>query len=406
MISSDCDFDAIINRKNTNSSKWDFFQKHLSINNIQAPIDTIPMWVADMDFLCAPEITQALKKIVTNGVYGYSELPTDFSSIITAWLYEQHNFDIPDNYLVYTTSAITGLYFVLREFTKVGDTILFCQPTYPPITQVINNLNRTPLIHNLYKNPTNEKYIINYELLDKNLAQAKMFVFCNPHNPTGTNWSLEDLEKIVKLCQKHKVPIFSDDVHADIVYPPHKYISLYNVAKKIVSDFASNIITLFSANKIFNIAGMKTATIIIPNEKQRKHIIHQQKICFGANIHSPFSIAAMQAAYGKGSSWKQALISYLLSNRNFLLSYLSKKIPEVMVTKPTATYLAWLDFTNYLHKKKMLYFVLQKKLLEDAKVGLSAGLLFGKEGENHMRLNFACPKIVLKEALDRISYVL
>ncbi len=401
-------FDTLVDRKNTYSCKWDFFAKHLGDGSSHIPDDLIPMWIADMDLMVAPPIVEALRRTVEHGIYGYSDAPPEVATTVATWLQKEHAWAVEPRSVVYTTAAMTALHFILRSLTKKGDTVIAYEPSYPPIFSYIQESGRRLVKQSLKKERDDsgkERYAMDFEALDEALKEAKVLVLCNPHNPTGSVWTHEELVTLVQLCQKHEVIICSDDVHADIVYTPHAYKPIEAIAREVAPEFVSKIITLLSPNKIFNTGGIKIAMMIIPDEEKRMRIAQKQKACLGSSLDI-FGITSLHAAYAHGADWKAALIEHLTANRDFLTRYIEEHCEGLAVVPAQATYLAWLDFSAYMENHSMSYADLQKLLIQEARVGLSAGNVFGASGINHMRLNFGCPRTTLEEGLARISHAL
>ncbi len=308
------DFDTPINRKNTYSSKWDFYAKYLGNKNSYIPDNVIPMWIADRDFKAAPSITDALKSVVEHGIYGYSDLPPDIEKCIVTWLQKEHAWAVKLSSILYTSTAMTGLHFVLQSLTEKGDTIVTHEPTYLPIFKCIQDIERQLEVLSLKETQSKDSsckkhYSINFLELEAALKNARVFVLCNPHNPTGTVWSYEDLTTIITLCKKHNVIICSDDVHLNIVYTPHIYKPIERIAQEIAPEFLDNIITLLSPNKTFNTNGIKILMMIVPDKEKRTRIAQYQKICLGSHVDI-FEITSMRAAYTYGSHWKKWSKSY------------------------------------------------------------------------------------------------
>lgn len=403
------DFNTPINRKNTYSCKWDFCAKYLGDGISHVPDDIISMWIADMDFMTAPPIKEALKSVVEHGIYGYSDPSPDIEQCVATWLHKEHAWTTNPCSIIYITTAISGLYFVLESLTNKGDTIVTHEPIYPPIPRVIRESERHLNIQTLKKNSSasgHKTYAMDFVSLEEALKKAKIFILCNPHNPTGTVWSYEELATIIKLCKKHDVIICSDDVHGDVVYAPYTYKPIAAVAQEVAPDFVNNIITILSPNKIFNTGGIKIAMLVISDENKRTVIDHKQRASIGYSLTDIFGIAAIHAGYSRGFSYKASLIQYLTSNRNFLMQYIREKCEGISLIQPQATYLAWLDFSDYMSKNNLSYTELKTLLLQHARVGLSPGNSFGEGGIDHMRLNFACPRSILEEALKRLSHAL
>lgn len=374
-------FDTIINRKNTYSLKWDLFDAEL------------PMWVADMDYKDAPEIVEALKDKVAEEVYGYSIIPDEWYEAYINW-WKQYNLNIKKEWLKYTTGVMPAISSIIRTLTKENDKILIQTPVYHAFHIVIEQNNRQVIENPLEYNGTD--YLINYDDLDEKLSQSdvKLMILCNPHNPVGKIWNKEDLEKIGQLAQKHNVIVVSDEIHCDLTNPDRTYIPFASVS----DTCKNNSITTVAPTKTFNIAGLKTAAVIIPDEKIRKEIFNRLDV-EGLSDASTFAITGAIAAYNHGKEWLNELRQYLYENKKIVDDYLKTSIPDIKLVPSEATYLLWLDCTKLDIKSKEF-----TKLLQD-ETGLlvSPGVQFGQNGDEFLRLNIACPKELLLDGLKRLE---
>lgn len=375
------DFDTIINRKNTYSLKWDLFDAEL------------PMWVADMDYKDAPEIVEALKDKVAEEVYGYSIIPDEWYEAYINW-WKQYNLNIKKEWLKYTTGVMPAISSIIRTLTKENDKILIQTPVYHAFHIVIEQNNRQVIENPLEYNGTD--YLINYADLDEKLSQSdvKLMILCNPHNPVGKIWNREDLEKIGQLAQKHNVIVVSDEIHCDLTNPDRTYIPFASVS----DTCKNNSITTVAPTKTFNIAGLKTAAVIIPDEKIREEIFNRLDV-EGLSDASTFAITGAIAAYNHGKEWLNELRQYLYENKKIVDNYLKTSIPDIKLVPSEATYLLWLDCTKLDIKSKEF-----TKLLQD-ETGLlvSPGVQFGQNGDEFLRLNIACPKELLLDGLKRLE---
>lgn len=375
------DFDTIINRKNTYSLKWDLFDAEL------------PMWVADMDYKDAPEIVEALKDKVAEEVYGYSIIPDEWYEAYISW-WKQYGLNIKKEWLKYATGVMPAISSIIRTLTKENDKILIQTPVYHAFRIVIEQNNRQVIENPLEYNGTD--YLINYDDLDEKLSQSdvKLVILCNPHNPVGKIWDKEDLEKIGQLAQKHNVIVVADEIHCDLTNPDRTYIPFASV-----SDTCKyNSITTVAPTKTFNIAGLKTAAVIIPDEEIREEIFNRLDV-EGLSDASTFAITGAIAAYNHGREWLNELRQYLYENKKVVDDYLKTSIPDIKLVPSEATYLLWLDCTKLDIKSKEF-----TKLLQD-ETGLlvSPGVQFGQNGDEFLRLNIACPKELLLDGLKRLE---
>lgn len=381
-------FDEIINRENTGSIKYDARQYFFKTDKV------LPMSVADMDFRTPDFIVDAMKNRMQHEIFGYSLQPVNFKKSIIDWNNRRHNWQIDESWISYSPGVVSALSMAVMAFTKPKDKIIVQPPVYFPFFNVINGSDRE-IVHNslLIKDG---RYCFDYNDLEEKAKTAKMLLLCNPHNPGGMAWAHDELSKLADICQRYNVIVVSDEIHCDLVFPPFKHIPFANI-----SDWtAKNSITTISASKTFNIAGLSTSVVIIPNaelfEKYDKVLktIHLE-------LGNIFGNIALEAAYLHGESWLDQLIDYLKDNRDYLIEYFNKSIPKVKVMIPESTYLVWLDFSGFCLSQKELV----NKVIEEAGIGLVDGTVFGENGHGFLRMNFACPKDTLTKALNSLRSV-
>ncbi|WP_297980321.1 MalY/PatB family protein [uncultured Methanobrevibacter sp.] len=378
------DFDSIVNRKNTNSLKWDLFN------------DEIPMWVADMDFKAAPKIYEEVNKRAQQDVYGYSIVPDEyFDSYINWW--KKYGLEMKRENLLFSISVMPAITSIIRAFTSIGDKILLQSPVYHVFYHVIENNNREVVENQLiYNNSTDDvdlAYTIDFEDLEKKLSDddTKMMLLCNPHNPVGKIWKREDLIKIADLCEKHDVILVSDEIHCDLTDPGETYIPLASV-----SDY-KNVFTTLSPSKTFNIAGLQNAVVFTENEEFYE-LLSQQLTSDFFSQSNIFAIDCAIAAY-ESEDWLNELREYLFENKKLVNSFLSENIPEIKLVPANATYLLWLDCEALNSDSNTVSTFLREKV----GLFLSPGCQFGSGGDNFLRLNIACPREILEEGLNALK---
>ncbi len=376
------DFDEVIDRKGTCSEKWDGLKKHFGTD------DVLPMWVADMDFKSPPEVIKLIVERSKHGIFGYPVRTESYYEAIINWVRERYDWEIKGDWIVDVPSVMPGIAAAILAFTSQGDSVMIQPPVYPPFFEVIESLDRQVLPNRLQ---LGEKWHMDFSELERQLPSAKAFLLCNPHNPVGRVWTAEDLLSLSRACLKAGVPILSDDIHCDFVYPGHKYTPLASLDEESLM----NTVTFMSASKTFNIAGFKNAYAIVPNAEMREKL---SKILKGLHFGSGdlFGILGLEVAYRYGKDWLDELILYLEENRGIAVSALQKA--GVDVISPEGTYLLWLD----LRKLGLSQDELMKFLIEKAKLGLNDGLNFGPDGAGFVRMNIGCPRKILREGINRL----
>lgn len=378
------DFDTVYNRKGTNSVKYKIHPRYPEIS------DLIPMWIADMDFKTAPEIVSALREAADEGIFGYTQPDSEYFELLIDWNKKHFDFNIDRNWIVPCEGVMSAIAAAIRALSSDEDSVLILQPVYYPFANVINGNNRRLVVSELKNDGDN--YVIDYRDLENKIINnnVKILLFCSPHNPVGRVWKREELERVTRICLKHNVIVISDEIHSDLVYKKH-------IPAASLSDEVANItIALTSITKTFNLAGIQGANLIIPNEKIRIAIenkLHSQ-CAGGPNI---MSLAATKAAYQFGDRWLDELLIYLQGNINYVIkSLMSTKIKPL---PPQGTYLIWIDCRALgLNDRELEDFFIKK-----CGVWMNSGYIFGKGGSGFMRMNIACPREVLEEAIKHIK---
>lgn len=382
-------FSTFIDRKNTNSMKWDQIKLvfHTDLD------DVLPLWVADMDFPAPNEINDALIERAKHGIYGYTFIDDSIKNNVINWINKRHHWEINANWLTFSPSVITSLYNAIATFTKPNDKILIQTPVYTPFFSVIKDSGRK-IIENplIYKNDT---YEMDFTDLEEQFSQGvKAMVFCSPHNPVGRVWKKTELERLAELALKYNVLILSDEIHADLVFKPNKHIPIASLSEEL----SNQTITFMSPTKTFNLAGLHVSYIVTPNPKKR---IEMEKTLTlqGFRMLNTMGVVALNAAYQYGEAWLEKLLIIIEENKKYVINRLPTETNgKIKVIDSEGTYLLWLDFQALNMEDKKL----QRFLVEEAKVGLNAGSSYGTVGEQFMRINLACHKETLEEAINRI----
>ena len=374
------DFDRIIDRRNTNSYKWD------------VKADELPMWVADMDFGTEPAVVEAIEKRLRQGAFGYNTVPDSFRESIIRWWQRRHRFTMEKEWILYCTGVVPAISSIVRKMTEIGDDIVVLAPVYNIFYNSILNNGRKVLASELRY--ADGSYTIDYADLEEKLSRetTSLFIFCNPHNPIGKVWDRPTLELIAELCIKHDVLVVSDEIHCDLTHIGHAYIPFASLSKEI----ADRTISCIAPTKTFNIAGLQTAAIVIPNPEIRKQVDRGITTDEVAEPNT-FAIQAAEAAFDEGEEWLEELREYLELNREFLIGSLKELVPEVQVIEAEATYLAWIDCAAITEDTKALCAFIREK----TGLYLSAGDIFGGNGSRFVRWNYACPKSLLEDGIQR-----
>lgn len=377
-------FDEGVNRLNTNAIKYDKYKENFNTDRD----DIIPMWIADMDFETCDEITKALQKKLTTGNLGYDTVSGYYEAIVN-WMEKRHGLNITKEDIVYTPGVVTAINFLLKILVKENDKVLVQSPVYHSFFRVLNENKCDVVQSELVIN--NGKYEIDFNEFERQISTGvKIFILCNPHNPIGRVWTIEELERMVEICESYKVFIISDEIHSDLVFKGYKHNSL----TKVTPYYKDNIVTLTAPSKTFNLAGLYTSNAIITNEKLR----NEYKKLFSTDPNV-LGAEALKAAYTQGEPWLTKLLEYIENNYNYAVEYISENIPKIKTVKQEGTFLMWLDCRELgLEDEELARFFIDK-----AGLALSNGTSFGNGGSGFMRMNIGCSINTVKEALNRIK---
>lgn len=376
------DFDRIVPRRNTDSYKWD-----------SASDDAVlPMWVADMDFHTAPQIVEALRQRVDHGIFGYTRVPDRYYDAVTRWFARRHQWRIDRQWIIYTSGVVPALSAVIKALTHPDDKVLVLTPVYNCFFSSIRNngcrIESAPL------KPLGNSYVIDFDDLERRAADpdVKLLLLCNPHNPVGRVWSRDELLRIGQLCLRHNVVVVADEIHCELVLPGHRYTPFASISEECLQ----NSVTCISPSKAFNIAGLQIANIVCADPLRRARIdraINDNEVC----DVNPFGVIATRAAYDRGEEWLDELIGYLHANYRYMADFCREQLPGFPLADLQATYLVWMD----CRKLGMPSERLEQRLIDEARLWLNAGSMYGPEGEGFMRWNIACPRSSLEEGLNR-----
>ena len=381
-------FDEIVDRYNTNCLKYDFKEKR------NKPKDVFPMWVADMDFKCPQEVVDAMKKRADHGIFGYSDIDETYFNAVHHWYSSHFDVDLKNEWLITTPGVVFALATAVKVFTKENEYVLINNPVYNPFSEVIEDNHRKVISSDLINN--NGHYEIDFSDLENKIKKynIKLYLLCSPHNPVGRVWTVDELDKIVEICKKYNVFIVSDEIHSDFVFEgKHTCILKY-------TDYLDNMIVCTSPSKTFNLAGLQTSNIFIPN-KDIKNRFMQEVWATGYSNINIMGLVACKAAYTYGEKWLNELIEYLKGNVKLVEDYIKENIPNLTVIHPEGTYLLWIDFS----KSNLSDEEVSSKLTNEAKLWVNSGIKYGKTGKGFQRFNIALPREQLKDALDKLKKV-
>lgn len=387
------DFETLLDRRPMGSNKW----KNMKNVNPDVPENIVPFSIADMEFKNCPEIIDGLQKFLKDAILGYSSGSDEFFSSICNWMEKRHNWKISKDWIALATGVVPAITNVILGFSEPEDGIIVMTPVYFPFYESIERNNRKVI-----KNPLilqDGKYTIDFDDLEKKAKDKrnKILIFCSPHNPVGRVWTKEELEKVGKICLENDIILLSDEIHFDLIMPGYKH-TVFATLSKDIEDIC---ITCTSPSKTFNIAGMQVSAIIIKNEKMRKRFVEQMEKSghFGLGI---LSYKTCELAYKYGEKWLEELLEVVDSNAKFVKEYLEKYIPKIKVFSLEGTYLQWWD----CRKLGLTYKELSNLMTHKAFIFMDEGYMFGEEGKGFERINLACPRFVLIEALERLRKVL
>lgn len=382
------DFDTVINRRGTNSYKWDIVKEE----------DVIPLWVADMDFKAAPAILEALKKRVEHGVFGYTLVTDSYYEAIINWFARRHNWQIDRSWIIYTTGVVPAVSCAIKALTLPGEKVLIQTPDYNCFFSSIKNNGCEVAENELVRR--GDSYEVDFEDFERQCADEKttVFLLCNPHNPAGRVWTKEELERMNDICLAHGVRVISDEIHCELVMPGHRFTPFAAISNAC----RDNSVVLNSPTKAFNIAGLQIANIICADPAMRRRIDRAVNINEVCDVN-PFGVVALQAAYNESEEWLDSLNHYIWGNYLALKEFIAKELPRLEVARLEGTYLAWVDIKATGLTSDEAY----GKLMKEGRVYVNSGTMYGRRaGEGYLRINLACPRATLLEGMKCMGGVL
>lgn len=391
MSERNLNFDEIVDRKGTDCLKYDFAKRR------GMPEDVLPLWVADMDFKTSSYVEDAIIERTRHAIFGYSESQEAYFNAVAGWMRRHHNWEVQPGWLIKTPGVVFALATAVKAFTEVGDSVLIQQPVYYPFSEVIEDNKRIIVSNDLYLGEDN-RYHIDFEDFERKIVDnhIKLFLLCNPHNPSGRVFTKEELTVLGDICLKHGVIVVSDEIHNDFVFQGEH--TVFASVKKEYEDIA---IICTSPSKTFNLASMLISNIFIPN-KQLRHRFRQEVGAAGISQLNVLGLVATRTAYEYGDEWYYAMHAYVKSNIAYVKEYVRESLPGVKVIDGEGTYLVWLDFRG----TGMDADELDRKIIYDAKLWLDSGKIFGETGRGFQRINVAAPRKIITECLERIRGIL
>lgn len=392
------DFDEIIDRENTHSVKWDYhnhggFAAWDKTYGHHGADRVLPMWVADMDFRCPPVVTEALGRLAAHGIFGYSAKTDDYVEAVCGWFRERQGWDVQGDWLITAPGVVPTLNVIVRAFTEPGDRVIVQRPVYYPFFRVTHNNGCEVVSNTLILE--DGAYRMDLDDLEEKARdpKAKLLILCSPHNPIGKVWDRADLTAVAEICARHGVIVVADEIHGDLMFPGVSFTPFATLG----DTAAQNTIVCTAPSKTFNLAGLHTSNIFIPNPDLRARFA-ETYAAHALPGMNPFGIAATMAAYRGGAEWLDAAMTYIAGNADRLISFFGQEVPEIKAIRPEGTYLQWFDCRALGLDKDAL----EDLMLNKAKVYFDEGYIFGEEGEGFERINLACPRSTLDEALVRI----
>ena len=382
----DYNFDEVVCRKHTDALKLEALAPRWGRT------DLLPMWVADMDFKTPPFIVEVMKKRMECEVFGYTARPESWYEAIISWQARRHQWTITKEMISFVPGVVPALAMAVQSFTERSEKVMIQQPVYNPFAQVVRNNHRE--LVNCPLELKDGQYHINFEVFEEKIKGCKLFLFCHPHNPGGRVWTREELQKVAAICAQNNVIIVADEIHADLTLPPYQHIPFATVSE----EAAQNSVVFASPSKAFNMAGLATSYAVIANPTLRRRFesyVEGNELAAG-NV---FAFNTVVAAYNKGEEWLQQMLNYVQGNVDEVIHYIEKYIPQLKVIVPQASYLVFIDFSALQLSQKEIVALCTDK----AHLALNDGAIYGEEGKGYMRINLACPRSVVKQALIQLK---
>lgn len=391
MAEKNLNFDEVIERRGTDCLKYDFAVRR------GIPEDVLPLWVADMDFKTSSYVEEAIIERTKHGIFGYSEVQGGYFEAVAGWMKRHHNWDVEEKWLIKTPGVVFALAMAVKAYTDIGDSVLIQQPVYYPFSEVIEDNGRVVVSNDLFIGDDN-RYHIDFADFEKKIAEnhIRLFLLCNPHNPSGRVFTEEELTRLGDICLKYGVIVVSDEIHNDFVFKGN-----HKVFASVKKEYEDISVICTSPSKTFNLASMLISNIFIPN-RQLKARFRKQVDAAGISQLNVLGLTATQAAYTKGEEWYQAMHAYVKENIAYVKQYAAEHLPGVTVIDGEGTYLVWLDFRATGIDADEL----DRRIIYDAKLWLDSGKIFGHTGRGFQRINVAAPRKVITECFDRIKLVI
>lgn len=388
MAEKNLDFDTVVERRNTYSLKYDFAKRR------KMPEDLLPLWVADMDFRTSSYIQEALQKQIEHGIFGYSEVQEEYFEVLKHWMKCHYDWDVESKWLIKTPGIVFALAMAVKAFTKEGDGVLIQQPVYYPFSEVIADNGRKIVSNTLVQDETG-KYRIDFEDFEYKIVSEniKLFLLCSPHNPVGRVWSEEELIRLGDICYRHHVIVVSDEIHADFVFK-----GKHHVFANLKEEYKEISIVATSPSKTFNFAGLQISNIFIPNPEVKRKF-RKEVDAAGYSQLNVMGLVATKAAYEHGDEWYRAMLKYVSDNIDYTKEFIRERLPKVKLVENEGTYLLWLDFREL----ELSEIELEDLIIKKAKLWLDSGRIFGTAGKGFQRINVACPRKTLTEALEKLE---
>ena len=391
MAEKNLNFDEVIERRGTDCLKYDFAVRR------GMPEDVLPLWVADMDFKTSSYVEEAIIERTKHGIFGYSEVQGEYFAAVAGWMKRHHNWDVDEKWLIKTPGVVFALAVAVKAYTDIGESVLIQQPVYYPFSEVIEDNGRVVVSNDLFIGDDN-RYHIDFVDFEKKIAEnhIRLFLLCNPHNPSGRVFTEEELTRLGDICLKYGVIVVSDEIHNDFVFKGN-----HKVFASVKKEYEDISVICTSPSKTFNLASMLISNIFIPN-RQLKARFRKQVDAAGISQLNVLGLTATQAAYTKGEEWYQAMHAYVKENIAYVKQYVAEHLPGVTVIDGEGTYLVWLDFRATGIDADEL----DRRIIYDAKLWLDSGKIFGHTGRGFQRINVAAPRKVITECFDRIKLII
>jgi cystathionine beta-lyase len=380
-------FDEIIPRAGTDSLKYDARKRYFGTE------DVLPMWVADMDFRTPDFIVNAMKRRMDHEIFGYTLKPDSLYEAVIGWLDRRHGWKVEKDWILFTPGVVPTFNMCIQAYTQPGEKVIVQSPVYYPFFWGVELNKRVMLNNQLVRN--GNRYEMDLGQLKNAIdSGTKAMLFCSPHNPVGRVWNRDELMELAEVCVRNNIVMISDEIHSDLIFDGYKHIPYAMLGK----EMEQNSITTIAPSKTFNVAGLATSAVIIPNPALRQKFIDvvESLHISGGNI---FGAVAMEAAYAHGDEWLRQALTYIEGNVNYLEEFIAQNLPQVKVIRPEGTYMAWLDFGSL----KLSDPELKKFMIEKAKLGFNHGSTFGRGGEGFQRINLGCSREIVKEAMKRLK---